>query len=66
MTDAELAEMKAAEEAHEAAVWDEEQAQTLWAERGGYAAGLGRPGRRMQAPRHAPVAMADLSEDIPF
>lgn len=36
-------EAQMAEEEAAAAEWQREQAQTLWAERGGYAAGLCRP-----------------------
>lgn len=37
------AEMYDAEDAHEAALWDKEQANMRWAEAGGYASGLPRP-----------------------
>lgn len=64
-SEADLAEMQAAQDAYDEALWSQEQAQTLWAERGGYCAGLSRPGRSMYA-RPAPATEQSMKEDLPF
>jgi len=43
--------------------WDDDMDDLLWAEAGGYAAGLSRPGRRPVAVHPGPD---DGSDDIPF
>lgn len=58
MTDDDIqASLTEAEEAYEAEQWAREQAETRWAEAGGYASGLARPAIRQ------PVS-CELSEDL--
>lgn len=57
-----LAEATAAEEARQAQQWEDEQAQVRWAEAGGYAAGLPRPGA--SAVTLLPLHCVD--NDVPF
>lgn len=64
LTQAELAEIQAAQDAHDDELWSDEMAQLSWAERGGYAAGLPRPATRFY--RATAEARACENEDIAF
>ncbi|RTL37127.1 MAG: hypothetical protein EKK53_21395 [Burkholderiales bacterium] len=66
MTDDDIqAALTEAEEAYEAEQWEAEQAQTSWAEAGGYTAGLPRPLAPWER-RTGTVEFDDGSNDIPF